>query len=161
MSSKKPFELEIREMTDDDRVTVAELSVHVDQAPWVPPITESLQLLDRTDEVQGVLFEVDGTVVGFCLVTDSQSETASIGGFLIGAQYQGNGYGSVAVGKVCAFIFEGHPKVNTILLTVREGNEAARRLYERAGFETTETYHHGERVFALDKSVWARRQGDR
>lgn len=56
--------------------------------------------------------------------------------FLIDARYQGKGYGAEAVQKILA-LMEADGKYDEVVLCYIEGNEAARRLYEKAGFVPT------------------------
>ncbi len=62
---------------------------------------------------------------------------------LIDARYQGRGYGTEAVQKILA-LMEADGKYDEVVLCYIEGNEEARRLYEKAGFLPTGDAEEGE-----------------
>ena len=144
----------------DEREIALDLRVDPHQEDWVPPVDLSLALVDRHPDSEPWLFLHNDTPIGFCAVTHG-NDSSSIGGFLVAREYQGKGYGRAALELVVEAIFGRRAKVNEILLTVREGNDAARRLYERFGFVATARWHRGERIYALSREEWSRSSSQR
>ncbi|MEZ4647378.1 MAG: GNAT family N-acetyltransferase [Candidatus Eisenbacteria bacterium] len=143
--------LEIRRLEPEQRGIALSLRLHPHQLDWVPDAADSLALVDRHDNADPWLFWVGDVPVGFCAVTHGGA-TSSIGGFLVDREHQGKGYGKSALAQVVAETFRSQPRCKTILLTVREGNDPARQLYEGFGFVATERWHRGERIFSLSRA---------
>lgn len=143
-------ELQVRRLQPQERELALSLHVHPHQLDWVPEVELSLSLVDRHANSDPWLFWVGDVAVGFCAVTHGGA-TSSIGGFLIDCDHQSRGYGKTALAQVVEATFRSQPKCRRILLTVREGNDAARHLYEGFGFIATERWHRGERIYSLSR----------
>ncbi|MCA9758725.1 MAG: GNAT family N-acetyltransferase [Candidatus Eisenbacteria bacterium] len=159
MSPMGDSALEIRLLEPEQRDVALALRLHPHQLDWVPDVADSLALVDRHDNADPWLFWVGDVAVGFCAVTHGGA-TSSIGGFLVDRDHQGKGYGKAALALVVADTFRSQAKCDSILLTVREGNDPARQLYEGFGFVATERWHRGERIFSLTRAQ-ARKALDR
>jgi diamine N-acetyltransferase len=152
--------LQIRRLEPQEREIALSLRLHPHQLDWVPEVELSLALIDRHTNSDPWLFWVGDVAVGFCAVTHGGA-TSSIGGFLVDCEYQGKGYGKAALAQVVDETFRSQAKCRTILLTVREGNGPARRLYEGYGFVATERWHRGERIYSLTRGDARRIRIDR
>ena len=141
----------IRRLEPGEREIALSLRLHPHQHDWVPEVDLSLALVDRHANSDPWLFWVGEVAVGFCAVTNGGT-TSSIGGFLVDSEYQGRGYGRAALALVVDETFRSQPKCRRILLTVREGNDPARRLYEGFGFVATDRWHRGERIYSLTRA---------
>lgn len=84
----------------------------------------------------------DVTPIGF-FVLHKHSEYASkvgnvdailVRAFSINFEYQGKGYAKEAMNRLPGFVHSLFSEVNEIFLAVNEKNDAARKLYEKAGF---------------------------
>lgn len=101
------------------------------------PITvEQIRDRQRTGSVSIFKIENKGVMVGTVEVTvpDAEYKSVRLGRLLIGEAFRGNGYGSKAIALVEKLAFEDYG-VRYIELGVFEFNQAAKRLYERLGFE--------------------------
>ena len=83
----------------------------------------------------------DETPVGLALYHDWEDEEENEYSYdfdqlLIDARYQGRGYGTEAVRQILAMM-EAEGKYDTVTLCYVEGNDGARRLYEKFGFSVT------------------------
>lgn len=90
-------------------------------------------------------------LIGFALYgRDPQTAKYWIGRFMIGAEFQGRGYGKAALQELIAKI-NRLPEANEIYLSFVPGNTTAEKLYERAGFvQTGENNSHGEIIMRLE-----------
>ena len=152
--------LQIRRLGPQEREIALSLHLHPHQLDWVPEVELSLALVDRHTNADPWLFWVGDVAVGFCAVTHGGS-TSSIGGFLVDRDHQGKGYGKAALALVVGETFRSQFKCRRILLTVREGNDPARHLYEGFGFVATERWHRGERIYSLTRGEARRIRMDR
>ena len=81
----------------------------------------------------------DETPVGMAMYHDYEDEEVQCYDFdqlLIDARYQGKGYGTEAIKQILAMM-EQEGKYDTVTLCYVEGNDDARRLYEKFGFSVT------------------------
>lgn len=152
--------LTIRRVEPHEREVALGLRLHEHQLDWVPDVAVSLALIDRHADSDAWLFWAQDVAVGFCAVTHGGT-TSSLGGFLVDREHQGKGYGRAALALVVRATFDSRPRCRSILLTVREGNDPARHLYERFGFVATERWHRGERVYALSRGEARRARKER
>jgi GNAT superfamily N-acetyltransferase len=65
--------------------------------------------------------------------------------FFIGADWQGHGFGTLALAALITDLAERHPPARLLVLTVNCNNHAALRLYLRAGFHDSGELYHGGR----------------
>jgi len=88
--------------------------------------------------------------VGFALyVRDDEDDRVQwIKRFMIDKNYQGRGFGKVALVKLITLITEGE-RCEEIKLTVVPENTVAQGLYESVGFINTRDMHDGELIFSL------------
>lgn len=78
------------------------------------------------------------TPVGMCLYHDcDELEAYDFSQLFIDARYQGRGYGQAATELVLEQMRQDG-KYSKVVLCYIEGNEAARRLYEKLGFRETD-----------------------
>ena len=117
------------------------LEVRPDQAQFVAPTTTILARAWAYRDLRSKVFMIyhDETPVGMALYHDYEDEELRCYVFdqlLIDARYQGKGYGTEAVTRILAMM-EQEGKYDTITLCYVEGNDDARRLYEKFGFSVT------------------------
>ena len=114
--------------------------------PTYTPATNSATALHH---YRGLNFLINGVVVvgvgvlhpGAADLTTWPSGTPHIvlRGFLIDGRFQGRGLGTAAARAAIDTAQREYPKASALVLTVGVTNVAARRAYERAGFELTGT----------------------
>lgn len=79
----------------------------------------------------------DDILVGFLMFgTDQETKRVEVCRFMIDKQYQGKGYGKAALVKLFELIQIRYGAISLYTSIVPE-NDAARKLYESAGFEMT------------------------
>lgn len=66
--------------------------------------------------------------------------------FMIGEQFQGKGYGRLAMDKIIEMIIEQHPDCRRVRLSVVPENAGAIQFYKNLGFVETEEMLEDERV---------------
>ena len=88
----------------------------------------------RADRSHAVFLVEDKTGVGMALWRDCGEENAYVlDDLFIDARYQGRGYGTAALALILDLLrLEG--KFPRVILCYVEGNDAARKFYEKSGF---------------------------
>lgn len=137
-----------------DRVAdVLHLLVGAGQDIFVHPIAEMV-----TDRVPGVAFHAarrdGGEVVGFFKTDRDYAERhdfappgiPGLRGMLIGAQYQGKGYGRAVMAALPAYLAGVFPGKSAILLTVNCTNPLTRHVYLAGGWRDTGALYQGGRT---------------
>lgn len=120
----------IRRMTEADLQQVSDNEAVCFSQPW--SINAFRDTLKRKEAIYFVA-EVDGKVVGHCGVTDIVGE-GEITNVAVLPEYRGRG---LAGDMLRQLLLEGEAVgIRAFTLEVRAGNEAAIRLYEKAGFVT-------------------------
>lgn len=121
------------------------LEVRPDQERFVAPKATILARAWAYRDARSRAFLIydDETPVGLALYHDSEDEEENEYSYdfdqlLIDARYQGRGYGTEVVRQILAMM-EADGKYDTVTLCYVEGNDDARRLYEKFGF--TETWN--------------------
>jgi GNAT superfamily N-acetyltransferase len=65
--------------------------------------------------------------------------------FFIDTDWQGRGFGTLALAALITDLAERYPPAHLLVLTVNRTNHAAMRLYRRAGFHDSGELYHGGR----------------
>lgn len=119
------------------------LEVRPDQEKFVAPKATILARawVYRDARSRAFMIYHDETPVGLALYHDWKDEEENEYSYdfdqlLIDARYQGRGYGTEAVKQILAMM-EADGKYDKVVLCYVEGNDDARRLYEKFGFTQT------------------------
>ncbi|UXH99901.1 GNAT family N-acetyltransferase [Photobacterium sp. TY1-4] len=128
---------------------VIQLSVTDEQLPFVGTIDEILVNIDSV--VHPHVIVSDGHVVGFFLIDTTYAnnyefaEPGSLGlrAYLIDQQYQGQGFGKLAVQQLNGFLAQAYPQFQQMYLTVNCKNPGAKHCYLSGGFEDTGSLYLG------------------
>ena len=119
------------------------LEVRPDQEKFVAPKATILARAWAYRDARSRAFMIyhDETPVGLALYHDWEDEEENeycydFDQLLIDARYQGRGYGTETVRQVLAMM-EADGKYDKVVLCYVEGNDDARRLYEKFGFTQT------------------------
>ena len=124
-------------VTEENWLDVASLSVRDDQRGFVAPAIGILArgYVYRDCNARVFVIENDDTVVGVALVREFDDEPLGydLQQFMIDARYQGNGYGSAALGLILDEL-RREGRFDHVELCVKKEDAAAIRLYERHGF---------------------------
>ena len=117
------------------------LEVRPEQEAFVASTTTILARAWAYREERSRVFMIyhEETPVGMAMYRDYEDEDESCYDFdqlLIDARYQGKGYGTEAIRKILAMM-EAEGKYDKVVLCYVDGNDGARRLYEKFGFYET------------------------
>lgn len=119
------------------------LEVRPDQEKFVASKTTILARAwaYRDSRSRAFMIYHDGTPVGLAMYHDYEDPEEGefcydFDQLLIDARYQGMGYGTEAVQKILA-LMEAEGKYDKVVVCCVEGNDDARRLYEKFGFRKT------------------------
>jgi diamine N-acetyltransferase len=129
--------IRLTEVTEDNWLDVAALSVAEEQRRFVAPATGILArgYVYRDCGARVFVIENDGTIVGTALVREFTDEPLGydLQQFMIDERFQRKGYGSEALRLILDELRkEGH--YDHVELCVKKDDEAAIRLYEKHGF---------------------------
>ncbi|WOE33002.1 MULTISPECIES: ribosomal protein S18-alanine N-acetyltransferase [unclassified Acinetobacter] len=136
----------IRLMTKADVARVTAIENRVQSHPW-----RATQFEEAVDSYQATVFEIQGQVIGFCILQPVLDE-ANLLLMAIDPQFQGQGYGFQLLEQSIQML-DNQPV--QIFLEVRESNLAAIALYEKNGFHQIDLrknyypHHHGTREHAI------------
>ena len=129
--------IRLTEVTEDNWVDVASLSVKDDQKNYVAPAIGILAraYVYRACNARIYVIENDGTIVGTALVREFADEPLGydLQQFMIDHRFQGNGYGSTALGLILDELRkEGH--YDHVEVCVKKEDFKAIHIYEKHGF---------------------------
>ena len=135
--------LEFRPITKDNYRDAVRLKVHPDQENFVAPNTISLIQAHYHPEFNAIPQGIydDDTMVGFIMpiepdvreTKDFQEGEIWIMRFMIGADFQGKGYGKAALLKFIEWA-KAQGKYHTVKLSYEPLNERAKAVYASIGF---------------------------
>lgn len=96
-------------------------------------------MISNNPYIDGCVYEVDGKIAGYMLLTFSYSnelggEIVHIDELYIKDEYQGLGFGS----QMLKYIETTYPEQNAITLLINDSNRSARKLYNKKGFKPVE-----------------------
>lgn len=104
----------------------------------------------RNDRSRALLIYNHDLPIGMALYYDCDPLNAyDFSQFFIDERYQGQGYGLEAT-KYILKMMEADGKYNKVVLCYIEGNEAAKKLYEKAGFKLTGERDEDEIIMELN-----------
>ena len=144
--------MELKPVTEDNFLDAFQLELAPGQESFVShPIRSLAQAYVYRDQCQPFGIYADGKMVGYVMVIyDYDVPEYDIWHMMIGAAYQGRGYGSEALDLVLDYIrTKPFGDSDRVALTCNKNNSAARRLYERKGFRAAGTEDEDETELAL------------
>jgi diamine N-acetyltransferase len=149
--------VELREITDDNRDAVCAVRVRPDQKKFVASVKKSLKEARKTPQASPWYRAVyaDDVPVGFVMLSwAAPSGTRGVVGsyflwrLLVGAQFQGRGYGRAALAKVIELVkADGGTELVTSYLP---GKGQPWPFYQGFGFQPTGEIDDGEIVLRLE-----------
>ena len=145
--------IHLKEITTEDMFEEClDLMVSEEQAEHVDDNAVSLALAwYHRDFCRPFCIYNDDTMVGFVMLyCDEAERECEIWQFMIDKKYQGKGYGKAALEVVIKHI-KSNPVFENIFLLLFPDNEAAIKLYEKAGFYLTGESVDDEVVMMLAK----------
>jgi len=145
-----PQTLSVTELTADNIEAVLAVAPRPEQLRHVNPVAwyVARSAYERVWHPVA-LVAGDGEVVAFAeWAFDDSDSTYALGGIVVDAAHQGRGLGRAVLDALVAHV-RAQPRSGTVVLTVHDDNERARRLYARYGFVETGEVLDGELVMAL------------
>lgn len=106
--------------------------------PWQDHIAESMRsaMEKRVSEDNAIVAEVDGEVAGWgTWILDEENSIGHVGYNGVAPEYRGHGIGTEIVRRVLDHIREAGMEIAVVGTGLNEGHAAARRVYEKLGFE--------------------------
>ena len=129
--------IRLAEVTEENWLDIANLSVNDDQRRFVAPAIGILArgYVYRDCNARIYAIENDGTIVGAALVREFADEPLGydLQQFMIDQRYQGNGYGSAALALILDELRK-EGRYDHVEVCVKKDDTAAIRLYEKHGF---------------------------
>ena len=129
--------LKLIDVTEDNWMDIASLSVREDQKDYVAPAVGILArgYVYRDCGAKVYAFENDGVIVGTALVREFTDEPLGydLQQFMIGAEHQRRGYGTQALRLILEELRK-EARYDHVELCVRKADTEAIRLYEKLGF---------------------------
>lgn len=129
--------IRLTDVTEDNWLSVAALSVKEDQQKFLAPAIGILArgYVYRDCNARVIVILNDDTVVGVALVREFTDEPLGydLQQFMIGREYQGRGYGSAALGMILDELRK-EARFDHVEVCVKKKDAGAIRLYEKHGF---------------------------
>ena len=129
--------IRLTDVTEENWLDVADLSVNDDQRRFVAPAIGILArgYVYRDCNARIYVIENDGTVVGAALVKEFTDEPLGydLQQFMIDRRHQGKGYGSDALALILNELRK-EGRYDHVEVCVKKDDTAAIRLYEKHGF---------------------------
>ena len=129
--------IRLSEVTEDNWLKVASLSVNARQRSFVAPAVGILArgYVYRDCNAKVIVVENDDTVVGVALVREFKDEPLGydLQQFMIDCRFQGRGYGSAALGPILNKL-RGEAHFDHVEVCVKKEDTEAIGLYEKHGF---------------------------
>ncbi|PDZ52965.1 GNAT family N-acetyltransferase [Bacillus sp. AFS094611] len=148
--------VQLKVVTRENWEDTLKLQVKENQTKFVPSVAVSLAkvyIKPDGDNVEYIPFAIydDNLLVGFIMhaVVRETTDMYWINGFIVDQMQQGNGYGKAALQKSIYLIKNTYKACKEIRLTVHKDNIFAKKLYERAGFQSLGHDYDGEQVYRL------------
>ncbi|UGA56098.1 GNAT family N-acetyltransferase [Vibrio sp. VB16] len=139
----------IRKAKLRDYSTLMELEISSEQQPFVSMFGELYK--NRLPEYEFYVVNEGKELLGFFILdtafskkyTFAEKNELGLRNFVIGKQYQGKGYGTLAMQRILIYAYGAYADSRSICLTVNKKNLAAYRCYEKAGFIDTGVLYFG------------------
>ena len=129
--------IRLAEVTEENWLDIADLSVNDDQRRFVAPAIGILArgYVYRDCNARIYAIENDGTIVGVVLVREFADEPLGydLQQFMIDQRYQGKGYGSAALALILDELRK-EGRYDHVEVCVKKDDTAAIRLYGKHGF---------------------------
>lgn len=140
-------------LSEKNIAAVTKLEVAFDQAGFVAPNVFSIAESKAFGYLVPRVLCRNRKAIGFALYgQDPKTERYYIVRLMIGASFQGQGFGREAVRLLVAEIQARNGRPCGVYLSIVPGNTRAIALYEGLGFEATGEVDDGEVVYHLDVS---------
>nr|WP_275984093.1 GNAT family N-acetyltransferase [Paenibacillus hamazuiensis] len=99
------------------------------------PREKHLEAIDSSDHLHLIIESPDGSRVGYVILAGLENRNHCTELLRIAVSDKGRGYGKEAIRLIQEYVFDSL-KAHRLWLDVKEHNQRARKLYEKAGFAT-------------------------
>lgn len=144
--------IEVRTFTHNDidyiisrQINLYKAEYGFDTDTWKAYVSDGVhQLVDRFDPEKDVVYilEADGNVSGCIAITHTEDDMAQLRFFFIEPELRGLGAGNKLMNMVVDFCMD--KKYKRVFLWTFSKLEAARHLYDKFGFQITDTHENTE-----------------
>jgi len=138
MYTKAAKALSFRRINRSDLQSLARIQIDDSQLDWFAPVPEIMAEAAADPHRIPMAIQAGGEVIGFFIFHRDRRDSRCwwLAWFLIDKRHQGLGYGKAAFKRILAHLarIEGCLRIR---LQVTPGNDAARGIYDRAGFRET------------------------
>lgn len=149
------MKLELLEITDENRAGCIALKVSPEQSEYIASNEDSLREASKAENeeiARPFAIYADGKMVGFTMFAfDEEGEDPEekywLWRFMIDQEYQGEGYGRLALEEIIRY-FRAQG-ADGITLSTKESNTGALNLYHQFGFRENGQMNDGEIVLKL------------
>ena len=144
-------EIKIKEIDEYNIDEVRKVKVKENQQSFIETVDECLEEAAIYKQWCPVAIYYDDYIVGFAMYgAFGEGPDTWIDRIIINENYQGQGFGKLAMKKLIKIITKKY-QVSTVYLSFVEDNEMARKLYENLGFKFTSEYDpEGELIYRYD-----------
>ena len=126
--------LRLLELADDRRDAVLSIQLHDHQVDYLPSIQSSLEMAERYPNSRSLVFDVDGSIVGYGLYgIDDETGAWKIFRLYIDKNHQSKGFGRAAMQLLLQQLEDDHG-ASEVLIVYNGDNKAAEHLYQSIGF---------------------------
>ncbi len=152
--------IKLEPLSEKNFVAATKLEVAYDQAGFVAPNVFTIAESKVFNYLMPRVLYRGRKAIGFALYgQDPETGRYYIVRLMIGASFQGQGFGREAVRLLVSEIAARNRGVCPVHLSVVPGNTRAIKLYEGMGFEATGEVDGGEVVYRLDETKAAQLSG--
>jgi ribosomal protein S18 acetylase RimI-like enzyme len=125
---------DIRDVQDSDRQRVMEIHERCFEGVW-PTGAQLFEQLEKAPDRKIFVLELDGQIAGYHYATvDREVGEGFVDNIGVDETFRGRGVATRLLSHGLAWMF-GFDEIKRIELSVREENQAALKVYEKAGFE--------------------------
>ena len=144
-------DIKIKEIDEYNIDEVRKIKVKENQQSFIETVDECLEEAAIYKQWCPVVIYYDNHIVGFAMYgAFGENPDAWIDRIIINENYQGQGFGKLAMKELIKIVTEKY-KISTVYLSFVEDNKVARKLYENIGFKFTgECDPEGELIYRYD-----------
>ncbi len=140
--------IHFRDIDNTNKYAVRKIKLKPEQENFIETVDQCLEEANTYDEWHPVAIYCDEEIVGFAMYGSfGPNKHTWIDRIIIDEKYQGRGFGKIAMIRLIDIVSKEYG-VNTIYLSIIEGNVLAYNLYKSIGFKyMNEKDPNGELLF--------------
>lgn len=127
--------IHFRDIDNTNKYAVREIKLRPEQENFIETVDECLEEANTYDEWHPVAIYYNEEIIGFAMYGSfGPNKHTWIDRIIIDEKHQGKGFGKIAMMKLIDIVSKEY-RVNTIYLSIVEGNAVAYNLYKSIGFK--------------------------